>query len=222
MQKITYFNYQNGVSNPTRTADVDRYPDTCPVCNYSLHVKPQIANLHNNILQVVFYCPRNECGRFFVAEYDYSVTMSSVLRNCYPKYFRSREFGDEIKTISPNFVEIFNQSAEAESKQLMQVAGAGYRKALEFLIKDFVIHHLKHDKEEINKKFLGNCIDEYIEDDRIKKVAKRAAWLGNDETHYVRKWGNKDINDLKALIETTVYWISHLIISEKIVEDMPG
>lgn len=28
---------------------------------------------------------------------------------------------------------------------------------------------------------------------------ERAAWLGNDETHYVRKWPEKDVKDLKSL-----------------------
>jgi hypothetical protein len=32
--------------------------------------------------------------------------------------------------------------------------------------------------------------------------------LGNDELHYVRKWENKDINDLKKLIDATLHYIS--------------
>ena len=54
---------------------------------------------------------------------------------------------------------------------------------------------------------LGHCIDTYISNPSVKAVAKRAAWLGNDETHYVRKWEGKDINDLKGLISMTVSWI---------------
>ena len=31
--------------------------------------------------------------------------------------------------------------------------------------------------------------------------------LGNDETHYSRKWVDMDINDLKILIRLTVTWM---------------
>lgn len=37
--------------------------------------------------------------------------------------------------------------------------------------------------------------------------AKRAAWLGNDETHYVRKHEHMTVNDLKRLIDLTIHWI---------------
>ena len=40
-------------------------------------------------------------------------------------------------------------------------------------------------------------ISRYIDDSNIKNVAKRAVWLGNDETHYIRKWEDKDLSFLK-------------------------
>lgn len=54
---------------------------------------------------------------------------------------------------------------------------------------------------------LGQCINDYIDDDKIKKSSKVSAWLGNDETHYIKKFEDKDINDLKRFIDTVVYFI---------------
>ena len=54
---------------------------------------------------------------------------------------------------------------------------------------------------------LGKCISDYVASDRVKQVAARAVWLGNDETHYLRKWEGKDLEDLEILIELTVHWI---------------
>lgn len=54
----------------------------------------------------------------------------------------------------------------------------------------------------------------------IKEMAKRAVWLGNDETHYVRKWEDKDIQDLKNLIDLTVYFISMTLKAKKYREEM--
>ena len=60
-----------------------------------------------------------------------------------------------------------------------------------------------------------------MEDARIKEVAKRAAWLGNDETHYVRIWEEKDVSDLKQLINLTVRWIENEIETRQLLENMP-
>ena len=60
-----------------------------------------------------------------------------------------------------------------------------------------------------------------VADERIKTVAKRAVWLGNDETHYVRKWNNKDVSNLKQLIDLTVRWIENEEETKKLLEDMP-
>ena len=46
-----------------------------------------------------------------------------------------------------------------------------------------------------------------MSNEKVKEVAKRAVWIGNDETHYVRRWEGKDIEDLKTLIEITIHWI---------------
>jgi len=47
----------------------------------------------------------------------------------------------------------------------------------------------------------------YIDDIRVQKLAERALWLGNDETHYLKVWTAHDVEDLKALIKLIVLWI---------------
>lgn len=112
------------------------------------------------------------------------------------------------------------QSSSAEHYQLDQIAGVGYRKALEYLIKDYAIHKSPNDKERIKSLFLGNVINEFVDDKNVQECAKRAAWLGNDETHYVRKWEEKDINDLKTLIKLTEAWITNNLLTEKYMSEM--
>jgi hypothetical protein len=41
-----------------------------------------------------------------------------------------REFNNEIKELSSLFLEIYNQSKEAEDRSLLHIAGMGYRKRL--------------------------------------------------------------------------------------------
>lgn len=94
----------------------------------------------------------------------------------------------------------------AEKNGHKEICGPGYRRALEFLIKDYLISLNPAISEEIKKLWLGKAIEK-IDSPKIKICAERAAWLGNDETHYVRKWEDKDIDNLKDLIDLAVMWI---------------
>lgn len=65
------------------------------------------------------------------------------------------------------------------------------------------------------------CIKDHIQEEGIKTVAERAAWLGNDETHYLRKWEDKDINDLIDLIDSVSGWIVIHLKTEELKKSMP-
>ncbi len=135
--------------------------------------------------------------------------------------FKTRDFSDHIKSISDSFCKIYNESQIAEENGLTEICGVGYRKCLEFLIKDYIIsiHPLK--AEEVKTKFLSNCIQQYVSNENIKNMAKRATWLGNDETHYVRLWEDKDLRDLKLLLDLTLHWIEMELITKRMIKDMP-
>jgi hypothetical protein len=129
-------------------------------------------------------------------------------------------FSKEITQVSPVFVEVYNQAMAAEAAGLDQMVGIGLRKALEFLIKDFAISEQPDQAEPIKAMFLGNVIKQYIDDKRVQALAERAVWLGNDETHYVRKWETKDINDLKNLLTLTLNAVQNVILGKQYIHDM--
>jgi hypothetical protein len=206
---------------PRSSFDCDRYPDECPICHTHVHATLKLAQIIGAPMQygtkagieAVFLCPNEDCKRFFITYYlerpgtnhagngTFRYTRVAPMTPVAPAIFEA------FKILSPNFCEIFTQASEAEMRGLDQVAGVGYRKALEFLIKDYCISKHPDHEAKIKTTALGPCIDTYVKDENIKDCAKLATWLGNDETHYVRKWDDKDINDLKALISLTSSWI---------------
>ncbi len=213
----------------------DRRPDVCPICHHALepifvatHVTKWPADMAS-FLEIVFRCPRELCSRLFIARYRCSTVPANMkalkpsfnFQHAVPFTVKPPNFPQEIKNLSPLFVEIFGQAAAAEQYGLKQVAGVGYRKALEFLIKDFCISKHPDRAEEIKAAWLGPCIKTYVGDANIELCAERAVWLGNDETHYVRRWEDKDITDLKNLIDLTLAWIQHNLLTEKYLSDMP-
>jgi hypothetical protein len=66
------------------------------------------------------------------------------------------------------------------------------------------------------------CIKERVTSPNIVTTASRAAWLGNDEIHYERKWEGKDLEDLKTLLTLTVKWIEMEELTKKAAKDMPN
>jgi len=61
-----------------------------------------------------------------------------------------------------------------------------------------------------------------VNDASVQAVAERAAWLGNDESHYVRRWEDKDIKDLKMLVRLTVNAIDNVLAKDEYLAAMPG
>jgi len=144
---------------------------------------------------------------------------TNVLPNASPQ---RRAFSQIITEISSGFEEIYNQAFFAEQYALNQVSGVGYRKALEFLVKDYLLSQTDDEaaRENIKNKFLNNCIQDDVKNENIRQVARRAVWLGNDETHYVRKWADKDVNNLKQLIDLTIRWIENEVETRRVLAEM--
>ena len=117
-------------------------------------------------------------------------------------------------------MKILQQATVVDSQNLDEVSGIGYRKALEFLIKDYCIHKNPDKAAAIRASQLGSCITNFVSDANVKQCAKRAAWLGNDEAHYERVWTSHDIRDLKMLIQLTQNWISNELLTTKYLTEL--
>ena len=202
---------------------INDLPNNCPFCHKSITPNPLFGYKRENDLEVLMTCPDGDCKASFVGYY-YGTSTNKNFRfdnRVSQGTLIGRNFTETILEVSPKFSEIYNQSFTAEQQNLTEICGVGYRKALEFLIKDYSISKHPKQKEQIEKKTLSSCIKDYIEDSRIKTVAKRAVWLGNDETHYIRKWEGKNLSDLKKLIDLTLHWVEMEKLTESFEDEMP-
>lgn len=212
----------------TEYYDLSQFPDECSYCHHAIKAEVISTTLMaaHNVIDMVFACPRYACKRVSIAVFKRE-TINAIekgkgfqLRFLHPSNPVDPEFSEHVAKVSPQYVEIFKQASKAEALGLGEIAGVGYRKALEFLVKDYCITKNPDKEEEIKAKFLGRVIDNHVDNVNIKQCAKRAVWLGNDETHYVRVWVEKDIKDLKLLIQLTVGWIEQEILTEILLNDM--
>jgi hypothetical protein len=113
-------------------------------------------------------------------------------------------FSAFIQKLSPQFCLVYGEAAAAESAPLTQLAGLGYGKALELLIKDFAKHENPGNAAAIESAALGTCVKNYLNDDLLKNSAELGVWLRNDQVHYIRKFEEQGVKELKFLIHLVV------------------
>jgi hypothetical protein len=198
---------------------LSRKPSVCPKCLHQ--IDPIIFGLPSQILkqtslqpcavaictdgpprfQVVFRCPK--CQEIFISEYS----ANGELKGDIEELSFITHSSQIVTSLSSKFIEIYQQAHKAKANGLTDLYGMGLGKALEFLVKDFAIRNHPDEKTEIINSLLGICIKRYIDDNNIKALAERAAWIRNDETHYKKEWTDMDAEDLNRLINLIVHFI---------------
>lgn len=138
-------------------------------------------------------------------DYSEDVLYDCIVNAEYPFNTNVTEFSSEISNLSSDFVTIYNQSELAENQGLNTICGMGYRKSLEFLIDDFIKHSEHIDT--IPERELQKKIQNHLQDTKIKILAEKATWLGNDATHIENKHPDRTVSDMKNFIMQIVKWI---------------
>jgi hypothetical protein len=195
------------------------YPDKCPICHHYGDMALRSTHSLPGGVETLFECPFQDCRCYFIGYYG--PRPQKELKGLKPQKPEVANIPEAIAEISPNFVGVYLEAQEARHLGLEQICGPGFRKAFEFLIKDYAKSKSPGKAAEIENAFSGSVIHDFVEDPRIQAVAKRALWLGNDETHYLRKWARHDVDDLLVLISLTIHWIEIEQLSEKYRVEMP-
>jgi len=186
-------------------------PQQCPHCQKG--IKPEIIKSFSYDYytskrgMIAYQC--SLCQQIFFVEYpleNYSGCDEDILGfiQIIGGNKIEKEFSPVIKEVSENFVKIFNEAFTAEQSNCKDIAGIGYRRAFEFLIKDFVIKYNPDNKENIETMNLATCINNYFPNGSTKDILERTTWIGNDFAHYKDKHPEYSIEDLKKLISFSV------------------
>lgn len=213
MKKITTNIVFSDYSDISESIVEFEIPEYCPKCKIPfLHEFSEAIVTYKKKIEIFMYC--EHCSSSFIAIYSEIKSrnygkeyVATKLEKCEPSYPENKVFSSEITSFSPMFEIIYNQANFAENNSLDQISGMGYRKALEFLIKDYCILINPDNEDNIKNMSLSNCINNYIDNEKIKSNAIVSTWLANDETHYVRKFENSNISTLKKFIKAVVNYI---------------
>lgn len=190
--------------------------DSCPICK-----KPTNPDLVNSSyfpltedethLVLTFRCLG--CKHFWTEEFiaylisSYNGTYEIEHIKVIPNLPSDIPISDDVETVSPIGKQIYVQALKAEHERLDHIAGIGYRKALEFFVKDFSIVTNPDDEGKIIKMSLKQVIEKYIKDEDLKTFALASAYIGNDEGHYYRNNPDKDFTDLKNYLHGVIHYM---------------
>lgn len=194
-----------------------------------------IKTLYNSwnprdLRQYLYKCSNKNCNSLIIRDTLGNEDNAVMISYGLPEPFDFSPYPN-IKIISPNFIKLYNDAWEVEQLWYKEIAWPWYRKAIEYLIKDFVIHTNIPDIEEENiedneewqeiaKMSIASCIDKYLDNPTLKEISKRAFWLWNDQVHYYQKRENKDIDDLKKAILVAMHHIEMALNARDILKDM--
>lgn len=200
--------------------------NVCPVCNYAIDMEAeQGINYHDlhsvdqkqfNIISI-HRCPH--CNQGFVVQHKmvaqeqdngvYGVTIKYVetSQSTFPAKSSYKDIKEDIRKISPKFYDVYKQSLIAKNSGLNELYGMGFRKAIEYLVKDFAISENPNKRSSIEASSLHSCIENYFKNSDARTALLACKWLGNNETHYVNSNDSDDVSLLENLIEDTLYYI---------------
>lgn len=196
----------------------------CPRCD-TLQIPDHSGGIvANKSLYLLCYCQK--CNSAYISEYNcndvnkssngFSYYSEIKFNKAYPNSFKKGSFSDNIVSVSSDFIKIYNQALTADSFGLDEISGMGYRKALEFLIKDFLISINQEEKDKISSEKLSIVINR-LSDENAKKFAHACRLLSNDQTHYIEHFGSKDTDNIKSLIEYIVNFINNYCLANKVL-----
>lgn len=187
-------------------------PTSCPYCDKGIDaiIVNKFAYRFYDMTNIVITYKCTCCEQIFFSKYQINPMAIGYYENeLYPfetigGHKTKLDFSDEIKEISPSFISIYNDAYIAEQSGCREIVGIGYRRAFEFLIKDYAIKYHQDEESIIKNMPLAKCVGEYAPNDVTKQLLLRATWIGNDFAHYETKHEEIDLNDLKSLIELSV------------------
>ena len=201
----TFTNTSFSVLNNKKLSKVS----TCPYCGIStdaIRIDVKAFSITDGLIADVAYkC--TGCDKIFHVSYKKMKDEEIFIPYSVFPNFQGKEFSKEIQSLSPRFIKLYNQAYKAEYDTNYELAGCGYRNALEVLIKDYAINILGEKKEDVVKCKLYKAIELYLKDVDMSNCADVVRILGNDNTHYERDYENIDFDVLKQYLNIFIEMI---------------
>lgn len=178
-------------------------PSVCSHCGFGTDApfyKKDVYSFNGHYLFVAT-CTCTSCGKHFLFFCEYDSDKNDYEPVIYPSITFAPYSNKILEKISARFIDMYNQALQSEFNKNLELAAIGYRSALEILVKDYAIKELGQNPKEVISKKLCPAIGAYLNQEDLVKTADVVRILGNDYTHYERKYPQHDFELLKGYME---------------------
>lgn len=182
-------------------------PTLCPHCKVSNNPITELIG-SKKVSSYIIYAYTHKCTscqnyHFTVQKYSWHIpgyfkALDAHMLMIYPETSYTK-FDEVISKTSEKFIDIYQQAELAESHNCYELAGMGYRAALEVLIKDYALNVLHDNKQYIEQLTLNDAIGHYFKgkDYEINNITANIVRInGNNFVHWDKP---EDFNSKKAL-----------------------
>ncbi|MGT2761928.1 hypothetical protein [Streptococcus intermedius] len=178
-------------------------PACCPNCGKANNPTNKALYTENEFAVYSHFC--TPCSRYHYTVQGELIENTRHMLLAYPNQIVV-DIDPLLREYAPRFTEFYSEAVEAEKLGLENIAGTGYRSAIECLIKDYALHFELDDRDYLadSKLSFNNAIDKYVEDDDLLKGALHfIRKVGNNYTHWDK---NTDITlpVLKSYVEIII------------------
>lgn len=178
-------------------------PAICPHCGFGTDAIVNEKDFYsfNDGHLLIAVCQCTACHKSFFFTCETSGTDDAPMVCMYPANQIVPYKNENLAAISERFIDMYNQALLAEYNQNFELAAIGFRSSLEILVKDYAIQELGEPAETVSKQSLCNAIATYLQQADLVNTADVVRILGNDYTHYQRKYPEHDFALLKKYME---------------------
>lgn len=213
--------FSNELSQNWHTIEI---PALCPNCGVGFGPTSVCRNKFSEEGEY-FYFFTHKCNICF----KYCLTLQIVSNDrtrliaAYPKT-QLRQFDQLLRDLSPEFIDMYQASLSSEQNGYANLAGIGYRSAMELLIKDYALDFELSSKEDISRLNLNRAIDKFFGNDKNAMIpADVVRTFGNNFAHWDKSEKYADLETLKAYLDLVVQFIySRLMIKHPPVKRDKG
>lgn len=179
-------------------------PQQCPHCGimvapYSLRASGIDYTKYEEFIFLLHKCKGCE-EKFLTTHLLNKKQQTTTFKSIYPPAL-NMEISDVIMKFSPKFIQIYRQAHTAELESHKELAAAGYRLALEILVKDFAKLEQPERIEIISKMSLVECAKTYFPDLFVLVQSNLAEALGSDYIAYTQDQNGVEFDELKYYLD---------------------
>lgn len=202
-------------------------PGQCPFC--ARFITPTLRDTNYFLSDdrykssMMAYWSCNGCAQVFAVRYNLVGTWIDVMKcnidSLCPPLLSLTAVDERIQQVSSRFVDLLRQAETAKANGLTDIAGMGFRKALECLLKDALVFLGRKTHDEVCRMSLANAVASFSDNPRLKKASDNARVLGNEYTHYETRYEGYDLDTLQKLISVALHWLTMELETAELADD---